>query len=118
MMSFLEFITKRKSVNKAKDNMITAKSHDWWMNVTDSSDQKSPAGSWINYWEELTGDKASTCCVKGCTVEAEHGAHVWQKKGGPQYIVPMCAHHNEQKDEGRFHLKDDTPLAPVPSDLK
>ena len=125
MKSFAEFFTEQDAVNKARSSMIKADGHDLWMNVTDSSEQTSPAGSWINYWKEVTGGKASTCCdetltccVKGCTKEAEHGAHVWQRKGGPQYIVPMCASHNEQKGEGEFRLKQGTVLVPVPSDTK
>ena len=118
MMFLLKTIAKLNAISKARDNTITADSHDWWMNATDSSDQTSPTGSWIDYWEKVTDLDASYCSVKGCDDKAEHGAHVWQKKGGPQYIVPMCAHHNEQKKKGRFHLEDGTPLVPVPSDRK
>ena len=32
--------------------------------------------SWLEYWEKMTGHKASTCSVCGCSNKAEHGGHV------------------------------------------
>jgi len=59
----------------------------------------SRPGNWIKYWEDATGQKATTCHKLGCSAKAEDGAHV-QLVGSTDrswYIVPLCHPCNCQR---------------------
>ncbi|MDR3094383.1 MAG: hypothetical protein LBU62_07080 [Bacteroidales bacterium] len=61
-------------------------------------------GSWLEYWEAKSGQRATKCMRVGCSVTGRSnlvGAHV--KKVGSYdnswYIVPLCQADNMRTDE-------------------
>ena len=55
--------------------------------------------AWLRMWKEYNGIAITTptpCCVRGCTLTAQVGAHVTKPSTGMrQFIVPMCQGHNQ-----------------------
>lgn len=63
--------------------------------------------SWLEYWEKMTGHKASTCSVCGCSNKAEHGGHVKRVDtyfDPTTYIVPLCADCNNPNNTKEFYV--------------
>ena len=66
-----------------------------------------PNLSWLEYWEKMTGHKASTCSVCGCSNKAEHGGHVKRVDtyfDPTTYIVPLCADCNNPNNTKEFYV--------------
>lgn len=59
-------------------------------------------GTWTEHWEYHARQRATTCCVQGCSNTAEVGAHVnmpfCENAEKLTYIGPMCKKHNASKD--------------------
>ena len=75
---------------------------------------------WLNKWKKSHGMKPtdSVTCERCNTNEAEHGGHVIMTDGNDKkrYIVPLCAHCNELKDEKPFFVNKD--MLALASDIK
>ena len=71
--------------------------------------------SWLEYWENQTGKKATCCGATDCHfTRTLVGAHVQKVYGGNElYITPLCADCNQRS--GNFWV--DTELVRVPSGL-
>ena len=70
--------------------------------------------SWLEYWEEKTGNRAPTCGVWGCYSRAEHGGHVKKCDNffdTKSYIVPLCARCNNPNNTEEFYV--DCDLCPI-----
>ena len=55
----------------------------------------------------MTGHKASTCSVCGCSNKAEHGGHVKRVDtyfDPTTYIVPLCADCNNPNNTKEFYV--------------
>lgn len=88
------------------------------INLNGTSRFNVPSGysSWIEYWEAVTGLKASICSAAGCFNKSDLvGAHVQKVNSSDKkmYIVPLCRGCNQRTDEFDVYM----PLAPVPSNL-
>jgi len=73
--------------------------------------------SWLDYWEQETGSKATECHACDCNNKQDLvGAHVIKVGSSDKcrYIVPLCKKCNSRKDE--FYVNG--PLAPCPSNNK
>lgn len=57
--------------------------------------------SWIEHWENNTGQKSNKCAATDCEDKAEHGAHVINcgKEGAKEFIAPLCPACNTGRDE-------------------
>ncbi|GHT52116.1 hypothetical protein AGMMS49982_11540 [Bacteroidia bacterium] len=57
--------------------------------------------SWIAYWEDKTGLKATVCYCIGCNKPAVVGAHVQKVYGSDTntYIIPLCHECNMKTDQ-------------------
>ena len=85
-------------------------------NVNGSSRWKKPStgeDSWLEYWENMTGRRASCCGAVDCHSSSSLvGAHVQDVYGGNEiYITPLCTSCNNRTDF--FYV--DTELVRVPS---
>ena len=71
--------------------------------------------SWLKYWENQTGRRATHCGAIDCySTGTLVGAHVQKVNGGNElYITPLCAECNQRTDN--FWV--DTELVRVPSGL-
>lgn len=71
--------------------------------------------TWLEYWEEQTGKKATRCGAVDCHCKGRLvGAHVQKVFGGNElYITPLCGSCNHRGDN--FWV--DTDLVRVPSGL-
>ncbi|MGJ3350981.1 hypothetical protein AAZR23_16025 [Morganella sp. Je.2.23] len=84
-------------------------------NINGTSDHKCKCDSWIKHWEEFSKQTADKCSVKGCSSDAEVGAHV-QKSGSTDecwYIVPFCRKHNQSSEDAVLELNAGTDLEPA-----
>ncbi|MBD5416998.1 MAG: hypothetical protein HDR50_04930 [Desulfovibrio sp.] len=84
-------------------------------NLKGTSDNPPPAGcsSWREFWEEKQVWPFETCSCKGCTRDAEHGAHVQKADSTDRkwYIVPLCAKCNIGKKDTEFEVDEDDLVA-------
>ena len=69
--------------------------------------------SWLEYWENQTGKKATRCGATDCHATSDLvGAHVQKVYGGNElYITPLCNSCNQRGD----YFGVDTELVRVPS---
>ena len=101
-------------------------------NMENTADKKCNCDSWLEHWSKIAKKRLPiTCVVKGCTNEAEVGAHVRKDysdeiKDIPtamsyarnnttdmkSYIVPLCKPHNAKHGE-IIDINDETILAPA-----
>lgn len=68
-------------------------------NINGTSDTTCKCGSWLNHWENFSGQKVPKhCVVTGCLEKTEVGAHVQKDSSTDKgwYIVPFCTTHNGQ----------------------
>jgi hypothetical protein len=86
-------------------------------NVVGSSRFSKPAGysSWLEYWEDKTGQTANYCSADNCCGTDLVGAHVQKAYSDDKswYIVPLCSSCNQRTDI--FNVS--ATLIPVPSNL-
>ena len=86
-------------------------------NINGSGRHSAPQGysSWLEYWEEKSGLKATYCGAKNCYGTDLVGAHVQKaySTDNKWYIVPLCRRCNQRTDTFEIEL----PLVPVPSNL-
>jgi hypothetical protein len=57
--------------------------------------------SWINHWEQTTGDRAAYCSYSDCSRPAQVGGHVWVARKGV-FIVPLCTKCNFWENANRM----------------
>jgi len=84
-------------------------------NKRGTSDRKPTDGSssWLEFWENKQGKKASKCRVLFCDQKAEVGGHVYiVGAGSKEYILPMCKSCNNKPDDTTFKAWD-SDLVPV-----
>ncbi|MFH1160090.1 MAG: hypothetical protein V1733_03985 [bacterium] len=65
-------------------------------NINGTSGQPCRCGTWLQHWENITGERAGVCAEVKCGKLASEGAHV-QKAGNHDvswYIIPLCTKHN------------------------
>lgn len=77
-------------------------------NISGTSQNDCPCGTWIKHWEKFSGQTTPFCQVNGCVNRNPVGAHV--QKGGTStdqnwYIYPLCKAHNN-KDSGELDVSD------------
>lgn len=79
-----------------------------WKNKGGTSDRNAPGGSWKEYWiSKSTEPWPSTCRIKGCSLEATDGAHMYcSSVDMKEWIVPTCHSHNVTA--GEYELKPGT----------
>ncbi len=86
-------------------------------NAKGTSTYKKPStgdASWLDYWERVTGKKATHCGATDCQSPiALVGAHVKIFGSDELYITPLCYSCNQRS--GYFWV--DTELVRVPSGL-
>ena len=87
-------------------------------NASGSSRWSKPStgeSTWLEYWENQTGKKATRCGATDChSTGTLVGAHVQKVSGGNElYITPLCTGCNQRTDN--FWV--DTELVRVPSGL-
>ncbi len=82
-------------------------------NINGTSDNTCKCGSWLEHWENYSGQSLPPyCTVLTCYEKPEVGAHV-QKEGTTDsgwYIVPMCKAHNGETGK-TLQIRDATKLA-------
>lgn len=69
-------------------------------NMPDSSRDRCPTGTWLEWWENRTGFNKMGCCARDCHKPATDGSHV-QKIHDPSktvYIIPLCHECNMRSD--------------------
>lgn len=75
-----------------------------WKNKKGTAERSCSCGSWKQHWINNSNESWPTkCSVKGCTNDAELGAHVINLKVSGEHIVPMCNSCNQLNSE--FELK-------------
>lgn len=81
-------------------------------NLNGTSDNTcDKCGTWLNHWENLSGEVAILCSCKDCDGFAEVGAHVQKNTSDCSwYIVPLCKECNKKPSTDVFELKEDTVL--------
>jgi hypothetical protein len=80
----------------------------------------SCCGTWIAHWRKNTGSGRTTCAAKGCSQDADVGAHVQRKHGNAAaawYIVPLCRGCNSSWNNDEFRLKAGVKLVSARPDL-
>jgi hypothetical protein len=66
-------------------------------NINGTSQNICKCGSWLNHWENFSGQALPTLCPEArCTQKPEVGAHVQKDSSvdSSWYIVPFCKTHN------------------------
>ncbi len=59
--------------------------------------------SWLEFWEEKMGKKATDCEVYLCEEKAKVGGHVIKSgEGSKEYILPMCSKCNNKPEDEVF----------------
>jgi hypothetical protein len=82
-------------------------------NANGTADRECECGSWLEHWENFSGQTATKCAVSGCDNIATDGAHVTRPIAKNDdykthsYIVPMCKSHNGQHG-AEFDTKENT----------
>jgi len=100
-------------------------------NMENTADKKCNCNNWMEHWSKFAKkDLPVICVVKGCTREAEDGAHVRKNYNHTEikdiataasharnntidmksYIVPLCKPHNAKHGE-IIDIDDETILA-------
>jgi hypothetical protein len=78
---------------------VTDSVHAW--NVDGSSSDKVLETSWIQKWEEATGDFRGLCSFSDCQRPSELGGHLWIKHQGV-HLAPICAPCNRWDNAARM----------------
>ncbi len=68
-------------------------------NIDGTSDNSCNCGSWLDHWENYSGQSMPTyCSEKNCTKKPEVGAHVQKDSSYDKdwYIIPLCSGHNKK----------------------
>jgi hypothetical protein len=84
-------------------------------NKKGTADKEPPPGysSWLDFWEEKKGKKATVCEVKGCNGNPDLGGHVIKVgEGSKEYILPMCSKCNNKPEDEEFEAWE-SDLVPV-----
>ena len=84
-------------------------------NKNGTADKNPPAGytSWLKFWENKKGKKATTCEALSCNGNADVGGHVIKSgEGGKEYILPICYNHNNKPDKEEYQAWEND-LVPV-----
>ena len=80
---------------------------------TGSKTPPSGYSSWLEYWEDKKGQKATECKAHGCDGSADVGGHVIKSgQGGKEYILPICNGHNALPEDKEYTAWEDD-LVPV-----
>ena len=83
-------------------------------NVNGTSGRSCKCGSWLEHWNNFnSGQIANRCRAKGCSNEAEVGAHVHKQTDNREFIVPFCKGHNAQKYPIWIELNTGTDCVPA-----
>jgi len=82
-------------------------------NINGTADIGCPGGSWMEYWEKLSGQKTTFCLAVGCVEKDLVGAHVQKADARDDhwYIYPLCHSHNERAKE--LEVSDSYKLVPA-----
>jgi len=82
-------------------------------NINGTPDTGRAGGSWMQYWENLSGQKTTFCLAVGCMGKDLIGAHVQKTdtRDVSWYIYPLCIFHNERARE--LEVSDGYKLVPV-----
>ena len=81
-------------------------------NIPNTSNKQCPNyyDSWLELWEEETGDEALSCSNKTCKNNAEVGAHVFifqnNKIVSGNHIIPLCKKCNHPDNIKWFAISD------------
>jgi len=71
------------------------------------------SSSWLEFWENKKGKKATICEVRGCYGNPDVGGHVIKDgQGSKEYILPMSYGCNN-KDESHVFEAWESDLVPV-----
>ena len=66
-----------------------------------TSSNKSDAGTWLAYWEKLSGQRAYLCFAEGCIKTPTVGALI--QKDSPTdknlYVIPLCNDCNKKSGQ-------------------
>lgn len=65
-------------------------------NINGTEASPNGHGSWLQYWEKVTGQQAGACAELSCGKLASEGA-LAQKAGSHNeawYIIPLCRRHS------------------------
>ena len=76
-------------------------------NIHGTTNLRCSCGSWLKHWKKGAKSYRATCAVRGCSSEAEVGAHVISvdKRTDRQWwIAPFCKKHNHPNNESRMFL--------------
>jgi hypothetical protein len=82
--------------------------------------ENPPQGTWIAYWEEKTGRRATECNDITChETDDLIGGHVMKDPfDGKVYLTPLCRNRNDWHKKDVYEI-DDTNIISVPvEDLK
>lgn len=74
-------------------------------NKNNTTGKTPPSGykSWLDFWEDKKGKKATTCEVLACGGKPDVGGHVIKSgDGGKEYVLPMCYSCNNKPDGEEF----------------
>ena len=74
-------------------------------NKVGTADNPPPSGcsSWLDFWEQEKGKKATECEVLGCSGTPDVGGHVIKSgEGSKEYILPLCSACNNKPDGEEF----------------
>jgi hypothetical protein len=81
-------------------------------NINGASDKTCKCGSWLNHWENFSGQSLPAYCPEvKCMYKPEVGAHV-QKDSYTDtswYISPLCRPHNAETGK-TLYIKDSMKL--------
>lgn len=82
-------------------------------NINGIPDPGCPSGSWMEYWEKMSGQKTTYCLAVGCVGKDLAGAHVQKADARDEnwYIYPLCSLHNEPAKE--LEVSDGYKLVPA-----
>jgi len=70
-------------------------------NLNGTTNNKCNCGSWINHWNNYSGQTTKKCVVKGCDNLPEVGGHVQKNSASDKswYIIPICKSCNGLKGQ-------------------
>lgn len=55
--------------------------------------------SWLDYWEQKSGQRTNLCIEKLCTCNEVVGVHVEVPNSNETFVVPLCIKHSKTKSE-------------------
>lgn len=70
-------------------------------NINGTSDTTCKCGSWLQHWENFSGETTTYCIAIDCLEKDLVGAHVQKANSldDKWYIIPLCKKHNAHTGE-------------------